>query len=243
MTRRQRLPALRRRAALLAALLGAVWLSGCASPAPRESADAETPTDAYTRLGMAYLERNNLPRAMNALDRALEADPDDAEALQAMAMIYQRQGEDRLAVDFFERALKADPDFTPARNNYAAYLYDRGRVEAACAQLERASQDTQYPNRAQLFTNLGQCRQELGDIEAARAGFERAQSIDPRAPRSYLLLARLEHAQGNQSLAREQLDAFMRLAGTTPASRRLASDIAGASGAAAPQEEPRGARQ
>lgn len=230
MTRRSRLPG--RSLLPLAALLGGLWLTGCATQSQGISgADREaSPADAYTQLGVAYLERNNLRRAMGALDRALEIAPDDPEALQAMAMVYQRQGEEALADETFRRALAADADFTRARNNYAAFLYARGRVREACEQLERASTDAQYPNRAQLFANLGQCHRELGEVQEARRNLQRAQEIDPRAPRSYFTLAELEYADNNLPQARAQIEAFMRLAGPRPEALRLAGDIARAQG-------------
>jgi type IV pilus assembly protein PilF len=213
-----------------AVLMVALWLGGCASQAERLGDEEAQPSEAYTRLGIAYLERDNLRRAMNALDRALELDPEDAEARQAMAMVYQRQGEEDLADEYFRRAIDADGDFTRGRNNYAAFLYDQGRIREACDQLEEATRDTQYDNRAQLFGNLGQCQRELGDVEAARESLSRAQQIDPRSARSYFTLAELEHAQGNHARAREQLDAYLRLAGSRPEALRLARDIARAEG-------------
>ncbi|MEQ6916391.1 type IV pilus biogenesis/stability protein PilW [Halomonas aquatica] len=203
-------------------LLGALWLSGCATQANLGEDSAE----AYTRLGVAYLERDNLPRAMNALERALEIDPGDAEALQAMAMVHQRQGDGELASEMFRRAIEAEPSFTRARNNYAALLYDRGRIAEACEQLEQASQDTQYDSRGQLFANLGQCRLEMGDVTAARESLARAQAIDSRSARSYFLLAELEYAQGNLERAEQQLEGYMRLAGPRAEALRLARDIA-----------------
>jgi len=207
-------------------LLGSLWLTGCASQSQLSGAGDNQTAEAYTRLGVAYLERNNLTRAMNALERALQAAPRDAEALQAMAMVHQRQGEAALADETFKRALKADPSFTRARNNYAAFLYDRGRLREACEQLETAAQDTQYDSRGQLFANLGQCQLELGDVAAARDSLARAQAISPRRPRSYLLMAELEYAQGNLGRAEQQVETYMRLAGPRAEALRLARDIA-----------------
>lgn len=229
MIRRHCLPVRLQPAVLIAVLLSAAWLSGCASQSPREESSND-PADAYTRLGAAYLEQDNLPRAISALDRALEIRPEHAEALQAMAIAYQRQGDDELAERYFQRALRIDGDFTRARNNYAAFLFDQGRTEEACQQLEQASRDSSYPNRAQLFANLGQCRYDLGDVEAARQSLARAQAIDARSPRSYLMLAEIEHEQGRHDRAWDQLQAYLRLAGITPEGRNLARDIAAARG-------------
>ncbi|MBD3896621.1 type IV pilus biogenesis/stability protein PilW [Halomonas sp. ML-15] len=214
---------------LLIGLIGAAWLAGCSSQAV-QTESGTNPAEAYTQLGMAYLERDNLPRAQGALNRALEAAPNDAETLQALAMVYQRQGESELADEHFQRALSANAGFTRARNNYAAFLYDQGRLTEACTQLEQATQDTQYDNRAQLFANLGQCQREMGNLGAAVTSLERAQAIDSRNPRSYFTLAEIEYAQGNHSQAWEQLQSFMRLAGSTPDSLELARDIADARG-------------
>ncbi|GEK72984.1 MULTISPECIES: type IV pilus biogenesis/stability protein PilW [Halomonas] len=213
-------------------LASVLWLTGCAtrSDVAPPAADTGDPVAAYTRLGTAYLERNNLPRALSALDRALEIDDDAPEALQAMAIVYQRQGEDALADETFQQAIDAAPDLTRARNNYAAFLYDQGRIREACHQLEQAAADTQYANRAQLFTNLGQCQRRLGDIEAARHSLQRAQSIDPRRADSYLRLAQLEVDQGRYAVAEQQLQRYRRLAGPTPAARQLSEELSRARG-------------
>lgn len=222
MTRSPNLPS--RRMPLVAMAVVALWLSGCASQSGQQ-VDAD-PAEAFTELGMAYLERGNLPRAMTALNRALERDPEDPEALQAMAIVYQRQGEREQAERTFQQAIAADPDNSRARNNYAAFLYEQGQARRACEQLELASQDVRYANRAQLFANLGQCRWELGEIEQARQSLARARSLDPRDPRSYFTLAALELEQGNPERAQQQLEIFVGLAGMTPNARALAQQIA-----------------
>ncbi|MCE8017825.1 type IV pilus biogenesis/stability protein PilW [Halomonas sp. MCCC 1A17488] len=222
MTRFPHLPS--RRLPLVAMAVVSLWLSGCASQSGQQ-ADAD-PAEAFTELGMAYLERGNLPRAMAALNRALERDPEDPEALQAMAIVYQRQGEREQADEMFRQAIAADPGSSRARNNYAAFLYEHGQTRRACEQLEIASRDTRYANRAQLFANLGQCRWELGEIEQARHSLERARSLDPRNPRSYFTLAALELEQGDPERARQQLEIFVGLAGMTPDARALAQQIA-----------------
>ncbi|SDK23311.1 type IV pilus biogenesis/stability protein PilW [Billgrantia gudaonensis] len=224
---------------LAAVLAGSLWLGGCAGMTERTDDAGGGAAEAYTRLGVAYLERNNLPRAMSALDRALEHDPSSPEALQAMAVAYQRQGEDDLAEEAFRRALSSDPDFTQARNNYAAFLYDLGRTEEACEQLEHATRDTQYARRAQLFANLGRCRRDQGEIDAARTSLERAVSLDPRYASAYLRLADLALAEGELAQAQRQLERYMSLAGETAEARALANEIATArSGDAALRSDP-----
>lgn len=218
------------RVPMLTVLIGSLWLVGCASSNALAPQPTPAAADAYTQLGVAYLERDNLPRALNALDRAIEISPQHAEALQALALVYQQQGEYGLANDYFQQAVSAEPDFTRARNNYAAFLYGRGQYEAACEQLETASQDAQYASRAQLFANLGQCYLALEEFDKARARFQRAQSIDPRNPRGYLMLAELEYSQGNYPQAWAPLQTYLQLAEPDQAALEMAVNIAHARG-------------
>ncbi|WP_129139263.1 type IV pilus biogenesis/stability protein PilW [Modicisalibacter coralii] len=216
-----------------AALLGMLWLSGCATTQSDGLESGANPAQAVklnVTMGIEYMRQGNLPRARDKLDKALSIDPDDPDALQASALLYQRQGESDLARQFFRRALDAAPDFTRARNNYAAFLYAQGDVAEACDQLQRATRDIHYDNRAQLFTNLGRCRRDLGDRQAAIEDLEKAQAIDPRYAPSYLALAETLHARGDEDRAWTQLQRFIRLVGTTPDSLRLAEQIASARG-------------
>jgi len=219
-----------------AALCGMLWLSGCATSAPaglEGGADPSQAAELNVTMGLEYMQKGNLPRARRKLDKALSIAPDDPDALQASALLYQRQGEPELARRFFERALDVAPDFTRARNNYAAFLYARGETAAACDQLERATRDIHYDNRAQLFTNLGRCQRRVGRDDAALESLTKAQTIDPRYAPSYLALAGTLHDQGENTRAWEALQRFIRLAGTTPESLRLAEQIASARGDAA----------
>ncbi|WP_434984383.1 type IV pilus biogenesis/stability protein PilW [Vreelandella zhaodongensis] len=211
-------------------LLSSMLLAGCATSGSAPNQANHEAADAYTQLGVAYLERGNLVRALSALERALEIDSRNAEALQALALVYQQQSENELASQYFQQAVQSAPSFTRARNNYAAFLYQQGHYNAACEQLETASQDAQYTNRAQLFTNLGQCYLAVDKIEEARKRLQRAVSIDPRGPRGYLLLAELEVSQGNYGQAWEPLQSYLQLAGQDPVALEMAVDIAHARG-------------
>ncbi|MGO2133000.1 MAG: tetratricopeptide repeat protein [Halomonas sp.] len=151
--------------------MAGLLLSGCASlpgdKASQEDSSAEA-TAAYTRLGEAYLTRNNLPRAMTSLNRALEIDPHNTRALQALALVYSRQGNLSLADKTYRQALAADPEMTRARNNYAVFLYEQGRVAEACSEFKQASGDSRYAHRAQLLDNLDQCQRRLENRNAVR---------------------------------------------------------------------------
>jgi type IV pilus assembly protein PilF len=217
-------------------LLSTLGLSGCAATVNDTPTNLDRTLALNVTMGVEYMEQGNLSRAQAKLDRALEIGADDPRALQAQALLYQRQQEHQLAERFFERALAKAPDFTQARNNYAAFLFDRGHIAKACGQLERATRDLGYTKRARLFTNLGLCRRRLGDLDAARASLQQAQAMAPREAHNYLALAQIEQAQGHVDQARQMLQRYRRLAGDTPQARRLAGRLAGGRDEATPAE-------
>ncbi|WP_457808604.1 type IV pilus biogenesis/stability protein PilW [Kushneria sp. EE4] len=210
---------------VITALLTVTTLSGCASQGSSIASSEESPSTAYTQLGMAYLQRDDLERAQQAFNRAIDISANDPEALQGLALIYQRQGETASADQYFQRALSARTPFTQARNNYAAFLFSQNRIPQACEQLEQATSDLRYERRAQLFANLGQCRDRLGDHVAALASYERAIQLDERLPRAWLGLARAQYQRQQRDAARVSLERYVRLAGaddeSTQLSRRL----------------------
>ncbi|MCM2972080.1 type IV pilus biogenesis/stability protein PilW [Larsenimonas suaedae] len=212
---------------IIAVVIGAMILTGCAQTATRPATETldQSPAGAYTELGLAYLQRDDLPRAQQALNRALRLDDQDPHALQGMALLAQRQQDNALADRYYQRALDQAPEFTQARNNYATFLFSQKRYEPACQQLERAAEDTNYPRRAQLYSNLGQCRIALGDNTAALQSLERAKTIDPRYARTYLIEARLYIQQGDPVQARHAIRYYQRLSGADAQSQALLNQL------------------
>ena len=70
----------------------------------------------------------------------------------------------------------------------------------------------------------------IDEFDKARERLQRAQSIDPRNPRGYLMLAELEVSQGNYDQAWAPLQNYLQLAGPDPAALELAIDVALARG-------------
>ncbi|SEI57501.1 type IV pilus assembly protein PilF [Allopseudospirillum japonicum] len=178
--------------AYISLLFLSISLGACGSMAPSPKLQsAQNVQEAYTALGIGYLQKQDLERARYAFARVLESNPQHAQALQGMALIYQTEQESRLAETYFQQALKAQPEFTLARYNYGVFLYRQQKYALACAEFERASQDTFYPQRARIFENIGLCQLQRGRTQAAQAAFIRALQLEPQNSRVHLQLARL----------------------------------------------------
>lgn len=211
---------------LMSALLGVQILTGCASQGgATHTPETESPSSAYTQLGFAYLQRNDADRAQQAFERAIDLSPNDPDALQGLALIYQRQGDIDSADRYFQRALRARNNFTQARNNYAAFLFSQHRISQACEQLERATDDLRYERRAQLYANLGQCRERLGDSSASLTAYQRALQLDDNLARAWLGLARAQYQQHQHDAARQSLGRYVQLVGHSDESIRLTRQL------------------
>ncbi|WP_456269453.1 type IV pilus biogenesis/stability protein PilW [Kushneria sp. AK178] len=212
---------------MAALLLATTTLSGCASDGSSVSSSTEPPNSAYTQLGMAYLQRDDLERAQQAFERAIDIAPNDPDALQGLALVYQRQGEIASADRYFQRALSTRSSFTRARNNYAAFLFGQDRIAEACEQLEQATSDLRYERRARLFTNLGQCRQRQSAYDDAVRAYQRALQLDDHLPRAWLGLAETQHQLDQQEAARASLAHYIELVGQDNESLRLSRRLHG----------------
>ena len=199
----------------LALLLSLLLLAGCVTTTDsrfEREADKEKAIDNYVRLATAYVGQDNLDRARLHLDRAAELAPEDASVRAAFGLLYQSEREDELAEDSYQRAIVADKGYTRARVYYGAFLYGQGRFEEARDQFLAASRDTDYPDRASLFFNLGLSEERLENIDAAARAYQRSVQLSRGNAQALLALARTLVASEDFSAASRhysQLTALM----------------------------------
>ena len=72
---------------------------------------------AYTNLGSAYRRQGNLDGAIEAYQKAIELDPDDAEAYFNLGVAYRNQGKLDESIQAYKRAIELDPDYVEVYNN------------------------------------------------------------------------------------------------------------------------------
>ncbi|MEX0942182.1 MAG: type IV pilus biogenesis/stability protein PilW [Pseudomonadales bacterium] len=167
-----------------------LMLAGCVSETS-QSNRAESKAkqvQSLVDLGVGYLRNGEYARAKENLTRALEINPNSPLAHNTLALVFQLEQEYEAAEDHFKIAIKTDPKFTRARNNYGAFLFERGRYRDAIVQLEQASEDRFYAGRSTVFENLGVAHTRLGNSAEAERAFERSVALNPEQPRALLEL-------------------------------------------------------
>ncbi len=102
---------------------------------------------AWSRLAAAELLRYQyadralgeaVSRAERALQRALEIDPEQPEALATLGLMHTYTRQYRQAESFFERALERQPNLRFALHNYGFALWSQSKFEAALEPLRKA---------------------------------------------------------------------------------------------------------
>ncbi|MAC45257.1 MAG: type IV pilus biogenesis/stability protein PilW [Oceanospirillum sp.] len=192
----------------------------------RSQADIQSSVTAYTELGFAYLEQQNLERAKRAFIKALALDGRAPDSLHGMALVYQSEGETALAEDNFRQALSGDKPFSVARNNFAAFLYANGRYDEACQQLKITISDTLYFNRQLAFENLGLCERQRAQWQQSEQAFRRALDLNEHSARALLEMAEVKEIQNKPLEAWVYLQKHFKVAKTTERSLMLGINLA-----------------
>jgi type IV pilus assembly protein PilF len=201
------------RVALLFVLASA--MAGCVSSGSgnpmRTSEGRDEARDAYIQLGIGYLQQGESARAKTPLRKALELDPDSADAHAALALVFQNEMENQLADEHYRKALSSRND-ARILNNYGSFLFEQKRYEEAMERFSKAAEDNLYPGRSHVFQNMGMTALKRGQREQAETYFTRALRLDSRQPGALLELALMAYDDQQYVPAKRYYDSFSSLA-------------------------------
>lgn len=198
---------------LLAPLLLALLVQGCVTTTNSTfKADKQAEVASRVKAATDYLNQGNTEKAIVHLKRALELDPNSAPVHDTLAQVFWKTGEYELAQEHFRKAIASDPKFSRARNNYAAFLYERGDTRGAIRELEHVVADTLYESRGAAFANLGRAYQKVGETAKAEEALARAVKMDRRQWPAMLELAVINYDRGDHEPAARYYEQFRRLA-------------------------------
>ena len=170
--------------------------------------------------GWSASPERSFERAVEASDRALALDPENADALamRSVIMVTQRDFDGALALA--EKALRLAHSNANAIALAAITIYACGQAEEAIRQTELAMRHCpRYPPWYLLM--LARCRWMLGDDDQALAAARAAIAADPELSLNYVVLAMVHAEAGRDSEARKAVDALLRIDPTFSASTHM----------------------
>jgi Flp pilus assembly protein TadD len=125
--------------------------------------------EAHSLLGMAYDRKGMHDRAKEAYDRAVKANPEDAQTLNNLGFSLYQNGNYRAAVDKLKRAAKLAPTDQRILNNLALAQVRLGKTDDAYRNFARAGGElTGRLNTAAMLERLGRDEEAIKHYEAAR---------------------------------------------------------------------------
>ena len=149
----------------------------------------------FFNLGTLYMKAGRSAQAETAFERALELQPDSAEAANSFGALRAQSGDLRGAVELFRKALAARPEFPDALNNLGYTLFQSGQGKEALALYEKAL--TLRPGFPEAYNNLGIYYGQDGDLDRAREFFRKAVESRPGYGEAANNLALVLGAQGD----------------------------------------------
>lgn len=128
-------------------------------------------------LGNALFARDELPEAVDAYRRSVDANPADEEAWNNLGFAYYTALENDAAIECFQRAVAANPVYKHAWYNLAYTFQTIDLLEDAIKAYDKTLQCDPLDEVA--WNNRGNAEYNLGRYEASIPYFERAVEIQP----------------------------------------------------------------
>jgi|LNFM01.1.fsa_nt_gb type IV pilus assembly protein PilF len=206
-------------------LLGALLLGGCQSSSPQKpnaaSEERLKVAALNTQLGVEYMKDGDNELALKKLEKAIETDPNYADAHNAMGLLRNRLQQFDQADASFREALRSSPDNPMALNNYGQFLCQQERFEEGQAKFMEAVKNPLYRTPEVALTNAGLCAMQAKDMTTAEEYFRAALAKNPRIGLPLLQMAQISHERGALQEAQRYLTRYLEVAPQSPRSLAL----------------------
>ncbi len=212
------------------ALLLLALLSGCVAVNPQADttpkADPQEASRLNTQLGIAYLDEGKMAVAQDRLNRAIEENPNNADAFAALGMFYARRGNLDEAEKSYRQAQSLAPDRPEILNAIGSFLCNRGQTDEGLKDLLVSARNLKYDTPEIAWTNAATCARSAGHPDDAKQYLGAALQANPKYPDALMRMADLSYANHDYKGAWIYLQRYERLAAATPAELLLGARVA-----------------
>ena len=126
---------------ILWVVLFSVFLAGCGSNQSESKFQGVTEKKDYLALGMQYLKKSDIPRAIQNFDQAIKQDPKNLNNYMVLGEVYMKLREYARAVDTFSGAVIVDPNSGDAYYFLAISKRLKANVEKNAKSVEESKQE------------------------------------------------------------------------------------------------------
>jgi tetratricopeptide (TPR) repeat protein len=165
--------------------------------------------NAWNDLGILAAREGKTTEAIGLFQKALQANPDHAVALQNLGIAYRQQKDWGHAEAALTQAVALRPDDPEANYNLGMVYAQRNDTAKAYEYLQKAL--TARPAYPEALNNLGILYLRTNRAEQAKQSFRDSIRLAPDYDQSYLNLARVYAIEGDKDKAREILEQLLRV--------------------------------
>ena len=150
-------------------------------------------------LGKCYTELKQIEPAIQSYQKAIEIDPDCAEAYLYIGILLEGKGKPEATTEHYQKAIELNRNSATAYNSVGAVLRDTGHLDSAIKILKQAL--IVYPDCAETYNNMGNCLSDKGNHHAAFENYHQAIKINPDYADAFTNLGFLQREAGDLNAA------------------------------------------
>lgn len=193
-----------------------VFLDKATDLAPRDA-------DLWVEKAKLYEAQEDLPRAMQAVRRALNVEPHKVESHLLLGHYLAQSGDPEAALDVFDKAVSLDPENALAWYDQGTMWEKLGRRSRALESFRKAVEcDPQF---SQALNSLAGIYAEIGAFQEAISYLERAIDVEPYYARPWFNKAQIYEHLGKVDLARQALQTALEIDPAYDLARRALRDL------------------
>jgi Flp pilus assembly protein TadD len=176
-------------------------------------------------LGRLYLQKGDLPSAIDALSIATKLDPNSAGAHFALGTAYERKGELGGALAEYKRTIALKPNDPVAYNN-AAWIYatQAKNLDEALALGQKAQELA--PNNGSILDTLGFVHYQRGEYKKAEPLLKKAAELVTKNATVFYHLGMTYYKLGRREDATVALRRSLQLQETIPQAAEIRAVLA-----------------
>lgn len=153
------------------------------------------------QLAYDYYQKDRLHEALQILNKILEEEPENTDALFYLGVVHHRFGNNDDAVANFRKIIEINPHDADVLNNLGIILQGKGQYDQAIIYYRKAVE--LKPQLCEAFYNLGTLLVIRNETDEAIACFRSALQLDPRLYQAYTALAVIFQKRGQHKEAIE----------------------------------------
>jgi tetratricopeptide (TPR) repeat protein len=159
--------------------------------------------DSWVMLGRLYRVSNNSPEAEKAFKAAIQADPDNEDALTQVAVLYAELGDSKRAIEMLKSATSKSPNersLALLADQYEQLHDYKGAAEVLRKALELA------PDNGRIARGLAQDLMFSDQLDEALQLYGKLAAEEPRDPQLPMAMSEIYRAKRDFAKSRERLN-------------------------------------